>query len=169
VIRLCWVLVIACAWGQQSPPSDALAEAASRCDSATVRRLLEQGVNPNAPDRNGETALMRAVTATSHCDASLVRLLLDKGADVNVRASRGDTPLMRAVTGHASERGIIRPSVPVVQLLLDYGPETPQPRMGIRRFSPPVGAVTRTLRTYWKLAPTNLTLEIPLVFSAYNG
>ncbi len=63
---------------------DALVEAANGGNLALVRRLLSEGVDPNARGSklNTETALMRAA-ANGHAD--IVKLLLDHGADVDAR------------------------------------------------------------------------------------
>ncbi|XP_055306349.1 ankyrin repeat domain-containing protein 65-like isoform X2 [Sitodiplosis mosellana] len=61
-----------------------------------VRALIEQGVNVNAADYAGLTALH---FASSHAD--IVRLLIEKGANVNVENRFNETPLHRAAEyGH---------------------------------------------------------------------
>ncbi len=62
---------------------------------AVVKFLLERGINPNLPNRDGQTGLHWAMYGP-HLD--VVRLLLKSGAQVNVReaASRA-TPLDWAV------------------------------------------------------------------------
>jgi ankyrin repeat protein len=111
------------AWAQERGPADALAEAARKCDGATIKALLDRGVSPDTRDGYGETPLIIAVGVTSRCDAAVVKVLLDKGAGVNLRDTRGDTALIRAMVGHASERSIIGSSQAVVQLLIDHGAE----------------------------------------------
>jgi len=54
--------------------------------------LLKKGLDVNARDRNGATAL---VPATTHSDGSL-NLLLQRGADPNLQDRNGATPLMHA-------------------------------------------------------------------------
>ncbi|KAL4968780.1 ankyrin repeat-containing domain protein [Aspergillus stella-maris] len=55
-----------------------------------VTRLLESGVNPNAPSNGGLTPLMQA-TRTGQLD--MVKLLLEKGADYLARSDTGYTCL----------------------------------------------------------------------------
>ena len=61
---------------------------------AVVKRLIDAGVDVNAPDSTGWTPLHFAARAGS---AEAVQLLLDAGAQVNVPDNKGITPLHRAV------------------------------------------------------------------------
>src|SRR5262245_12139917 len=85
-----------------------LMDAAFRGDTATVRGLVEDGVDVNVKNEAGATPLMRAVY---HVDTAA--LLLDRGADVNARSDDGRTPLLIAagLPGGAM----------IVKLLLDHG------------------------------------------------
>src|ERR1035437_10371526 len=86
-----------------------LFNAATTNDVETVKVLLNKGVNINAKDTNGATALIKAA---SRGYADMTRLLLDKGADINAKADEGIPALMiAAVKGHAD----------TVNLLLDKG------------------------------------------------
>jgi ankyrin repeat protein/alpha/beta superfamily hydrolase len=77
--------------------------------SATeLKKLLDEGMSPDAKTTAGTTALMLAAS-----DPEKVKLLLERGADVNARAATGITPLMVA----ARYRG----NVEVVRLLLQKG------------------------------------------------
>src|ERR1044072_7833935 len=49
-------------------------------DARKLQTLLEQGASPNAVDKDGDTALMRAA---AYSDVASLRLLLNKGADRN--------------------------------------------------------------------------------------
>lgn len=72
--------------------------AATRGDVEAARRLLEAGVNINARDRYGQTALM---LAAHRGHVALVELLVEKGADLNVTAKYRLSALMLAVVaGH---------------------------------------------------------------------
>lgn len=60
---------------------------------ATVANLLGNGADPNAPQKDGDSALHAAARAKN---AYLVRMLLRKGADPAVRNAAGETPLALA-------------------------------------------------------------------------
>lgn len=73
-----------------------LVTAAERGEIARVRKLLDQGIDPNLPGANGATALHWAGTAC-HCD--LVRTLLSAGALPDLQDAARRTALMYAVVG----------------------------------------------------------------------
>lgn len=94
---------------QTSPDGLQLITAARQTDTATVRRLLTAGADPNSRYGDGTTALHWA----AHRDAAaLVTLLLDTGAAVNAVDDHGTTPLALAC---------LNGSLPVVQILLTAG------------------------------------------------
>ena len=69
-----------------------------KCFSDQMKALCAEGVDINAKDEHGETALHEAA---SMGDLDLVSVLISAGADVNVQDERGQTPLHRpAVKGH---------------------------------------------------------------------
>jgi len=59
-----------------------------------IRCLLELGMNINAKDDYGDTALHKAAEKIS---LDVVRLLLDHNADVSIQSRIGDTALMQAI------------------------------------------------------------------------
>ena len=61
---------------------------------AVVKRLIDAGVDVNAPDSTGWTPLHFAARAGG---VEAVQLLLDAGAQVNVPDNKGVTPLHRAI------------------------------------------------------------------------
>ncbi len=93
----------------------ALGMAATREDGdqavPVIRALLAAGAAVNGPDRDGDTALMKAVEYRS--GIRVVQALLDAGANPNVRNRYGSTPL-REASGYAQ-------NLPVVQALLAAG------------------------------------------------
>ena len=69
-----------------------------RGDADIVRDLLSRGIDPDARDGNGHTALMLAARA-GH--TAVTQLLIDHDADLNVTAKFGLSALMLAViAGH---------------------------------------------------------------------
>jgi len=89
-----------------------LFNALSRAPPQTLhvaRLLLENGANPNVPNKYGETPLH---TASGRGNLEVVRLLLKYGADVELEGEEGRTPFQAA-----SQRGHHE----VAKLLLDYG------------------------------------------------
>lgn len=92
--------------GAQSP-EEQLCFSVLRGDEAEVKRLLQEGADPNGKDRFGGSALEGAADGGF---TEIVRLLVQKGADVNSRGSLGGTPLILAAgKGHME----------VVRLLLE--------------------------------------------------
>ena len=70
-----------------------LIAAAERGDTATVRRLLQEGANINARDERGRTPVM-AATHGNRVDT--VAALIQAGADINIRDNRLDNPFLYA-------------------------------------------------------------------------
>ncbi|HEY0962159.1 MAG TPA: ankyrin repeat domain-containing protein [Pseudomonadales bacterium] len=76
-----------------------VADAAQQADLATIRQLLQQGVNVNEPQIDGTTALHWAVQAN---DTQMTRVLIEAGADVSARNRVGAPPLLpAAINGNA--------------------------------------------------------------------
>jgi ankyrin repeat protein len=82
----------------QAPPltkAEQLQEAARKGDAATVKKLLDEGVDVNTKFRYNATALFYAC---DHGHVEVVKVLLDKGADMGVKDSfYGFTPLALAL------------------------------------------------------------------------
>ena len=65
-------------------------DVATRGNTAQIKQLIAEGMEVDAPDKEGMTALYRA----AHNDQKeTVLLLLGKGANVNIRDKWGNTPL----------------------------------------------------------------------------
>lgn len=78
---------------------DALVSAAKAGDVHRIGPLLAQGVNVNANDRFGNTALTEAAYYNR---TETVRYLLDRGADINATSNSGWTALAKAVKNGSS-------------------------------------------------------------------
>ena len=90
-------------------PEAELIDAARANDAVRVQALLEEGVDADARDENGATALM-FVAAYGYAD--LARILVERGADVNTSGPIGNTALHYAAQeGHAE----------VARILVDSG------------------------------------------------
>ena len=75
-----------------------LLTAARNNDAATITKLLDQGVNPDAQDGNGNTSLMWAVNQNNK---PIVMMLLKAKANLNLKNNKGWTALMgAAANGH---------------------------------------------------------------------
>ncbi|MFZ8808394.1 MAG: ankyrin repeat domain-containing protein [Pyrobaculum sp.] len=66
-----------------------LREAALRGDAEEAERLLRQGADLNAGDKEGNTSLHRAA---ANCRYALAQLLIQHGADPNARNNQDKTP-----------------------------------------------------------------------------
>jgi hypothetical protein len=99
LIALAAVLALA-----QAPPltkAEQLQEAARKGDAATVKKLLDEGVDVNTKFRYNATALFYAC---DHGHLEVVKVLLDHGADMSIKDTfYGFTPLALA-TGPAQKK-----------------------------------------------------------------
>lgn len=99
VIALAAVLALA-----QAPPltkAEQLQDAARKGDAATVKKLLDEGVDVNTKFRYNATALFYAC---DHGHLEVVKVLLDRGADMTIKDTfYGFTPLALA-TGPAQKK-----------------------------------------------------------------
>jgi len=89
-----------------------------------MRRLLDEGLDPNAKDVNGHSLLYRAV----HGDQlEMTALLLDAGADIELPTDgTGRTPVFQAAYNGRSSDGfklnyVPSDDAPILELLIEYG------------------------------------------------
>lgn len=80
-------------------------------DDARVRRLLDEGAEPDDVDKAGWCALH---FAAQECSETMVKMLLNAGAKLELREKYGNTPLFRAVSNY-------RGGAEVVSILLAAG------------------------------------------------
>ena len=85
---------------------DTLQFATYRQASISFNWLLENGVDPNATDNDGYTAIMYAASQPQDRFAS-IRSLIDAGVDVNAVESRGWTPLAIALRSGRSDNAAL--------------------------------------------------------------
>ena len=82
------------------PPEKRLRECADTGDVSGIERLVGEGVDPNAADSFGFTALEYAMNAYPHLPdkdhLAVVRALVKGGGDVHAKAQNGQTPLFTA-------------------------------------------------------------------------
>jgi len=83
-----------------SPSSKAVAlcKAVKDSDTEGVRKLLEQGADPNEKDEHGNPPLLYASVRS----LEIVKLLVDHGAGVNARSKAGITPIKMCMLTAAS-------------------------------------------------------------------
>lgn len=68
-------------------------------DAAAVKAFLQGGMNPNAKNENGETALTYAI---QYKDPKVIKVLIEK-ADFNMKDDLGNSPIHLAVTTKKDE------------------------------------------------------------------
>ena len=92
LITVTIILVARCVIGGEV---ERLLYAAKNNDIITIKRLLAkaEGININAKDKDGNTALM---LAASLAKKDIIKALLDAGADVNVKNKQHNTALIIA-------------------------------------------------------------------------
>jgi hypothetical protein len=92
LLLLSAIIAIACHYRPSSPAADI----AGSGDVAAMKRMLDAGLNPNARDASGYTALIYAARGGN---VPMMRLLTSRGADPNLAdaAVNSWTPLLHAV------------------------------------------------------------------------
>src|SRR5204862_11045 len=93
--------VLALAQAPQLTKAEQLQDAARKGDAATVKKLLDEGVDVNTRFRYDATALFYAC---DHGHLDVVKVLLERGADMSIKDTfYGFTPLALA-TGPAQKK-----------------------------------------------------------------
>ena len=69
------------------------------CSKETLQKIIDQGSNVNALNRNGETALIRACY---NAQTESVKVLLENGADPNISDASGHSGILAAVHGQCT-------------------------------------------------------------------
>jgi hypothetical protein len=126
-------------------PGEELRRAATTGDIAKVKELLDKGVDPNAANPYGGTALVYA------CDKGypeIVKLLLERGADPKFKNNFYGFPAI----GWAAQKG----NVEIANLLIDKGAEVDFAilQMGIHADSP---GIVKLFLERGKFTPDDLT------------
>ncbi len=73
-------------------------------DEARVRRLLDEGAEPNEVDKANWCALH---FAAQECSDTMVKMLVNAGANLELRDKYGNTPLWRAVSNYRGDTEVI--------------------------------------------------------------
>ena len=78
-----------------------LLTASRKGDVQLVKQLIRKGVDVNAQNREGQTALIEAVRGNTRHRDDIVKILLSRGANITPRDSSGLTALSwAAIHGH---------------------------------------------------------------------
>ena len=96
---------------------EAIIRAAGDRNLDLVKKLLEQGVDPDSRNEGNMTALMKA---GSNGYLNIVKLLLEHGANPNTQSNSGKTPLIRTVKDGMKKYGDGL-SLSIVSQLSKYG------------------------------------------------
>lgn len=73
--------------------SEQLLQAVTEKDTTAVTNIIKEGIDINAQDSRGQTALM---IATHNNDVATAKVLIDAGADVNLQDDIQDSPFLYA-------------------------------------------------------------------------
>ncbi len=96
----------------------ALHTAVQRGEATTVKLLLENGIDLEVVNEQGDTALLLALWQSSEQAIGITKTLLDKGSDLMVRNHSGWTPLHLAVESGTPD---------LVKMILSYDLEVDAP------------------------------------------
>lgn len=108
-ILLFLVMIVSAGLACAADLDKGFAKAVAAGDLAMIRTLLDQGIDINAKNKEGETALMLACLEGR---TEVARLFIEKGADLHAKDSVGATALLYAAVGG---------SLDTMKLLIDKG------------------------------------------------
>ena len=119
LVLIALLVLPACSGGSEPARKGSLVEAATRGDAATVRELLDRGVDVNERDASGRTAVTAAVYAGS---PETVRALVRAGADVDLQdETRANAFLALGETGDVAVLEEVLPADPDPTLTNRFG------------------------------------------------
>jgi ankyrin repeat protein len=110
-------------WRDGSPAAPSYDQGTPEEAVATIELLLSRGLDINATNTNGDTALHAAITVRA--SPEIVKAIVERGANLNVPNKRGQTPLAIAQRSNKDMTQI----VPILQAAGAQGPPpgTPPP------------------------------------------
>lgn len=112
-----WRFVDSDVWTRTKPGMNKFMQAAGREDLKELARGHDAGIDINAVDETGWTALM---LAGAMCQEQSVRQLLEWGADVSLKDKNGDTALIGASAAFCSGQ-TVKGQTSIVRMLLQRG------------------------------------------------
>jgi hypothetical protein len=80
-------------WPENTMAEELLVYSVTDNKTERARQLLEQGINPNSYNMQGDPIL---ILAMRNKNSLLVRLIIEHGADINLPGAGGNTPLIEA-------------------------------------------------------------------------
>ena len=99
----------------QEELNEQMIKAVDNRDTKTVRKMLEQGADPNVQDNSGYTAL---TYACRNGEPEMIQMLLDAKVDPNVQDKYGYTALMYACRDRDTDTATVRKTV---RKILEHG------------------------------------------------
>ncbi|MDO5537608.1 MAG: ankyrin repeat domain-containing protein [Desulfovibrionaceae bacterium] len=160
VILVLLLAVIGATAGYHRYSTDSFVGAAESLSQEKMERFLFFGMDPNARDSQGRTALT-VLAGASTDQPQLVNLLLESGADPDAADAKGWTPLMTAaIAGRAGDvEALVRCQGDLAKLSGSSVPVDPGPRLGVME------ALIKGGATVDKATPEGLTALAMAIFA----